>query len=108
MRILKKLTRIASNILNIVPSVIRNMHIPAYCPELCGVKFFDQRGVEVETKKIMAIESAPIVIEDAVEGDEGMVIISVAVADIAMVIDMSIPGSGGACQSVGKGDWACS
>ena len=59
------------------------------------MKDFDQRGVEVETKKVMAIESAPIIIEDEVEVDEAMVIVSVAVADVAIVMDMSILGCGG-------------
>ena len=59
------------------------------------MKDVDQRGVEVETKKVMAIESTPIIVEDAVEVGEAMVIVSVAVADVATVIDMSIQGFGG-------------
>lgn len=66
------------------------MQMPAYSPVLLGVNEVDQRGVRVETKNVIAIDSAPIVIEDELEVDDGIVIVSVAVADIAIVIDMSI------------------
>ncbi|KAJ4372832.1 hypothetical protein N0V86_008198 [Didymella sp. IMI 355093] len=82
--------RIASNSLNIVARAMRNMQIPAYSPVLCGVKDVDQRGVEVETKKVMAIESAPIIICDGVDVDDGIVIVPVVDDDIAIVIDISI------------------
>lgn len=67
------------------------MHIPAYSPVLCGVKDFDQRAVEVETKKVMAIELAPIIM-GVVEVDEGMDMAAVAVAVISIVVDISILG----------------
>jgi len=53
------------------------------------VKDVDQSGVDVDTKKVIAIESAPIiVIEEDV--DVGIDITSVLVADIAVVMDISI------------------
>lgn len=54
------------------------------------MKDFDQRGVEVETKNVMAIDSAPIIVEDAVEVGEPMIRVSVTVADVAIGMDMSI------------------
>lgn len=64
------------------------------------MKDFDQRGVDVETKKVMAIESAPIIIEDEVAVEEAMDMVSVAVADMAIDIDMSMSGS--RCWSLGS------
>lgn len=53
------------------------------------MKDVDQSGVDVDTKKVIAIESAPIiVIEEDV--DVGIDITSVLVADIAVVMDISI------------------
>lgn len=54
------------------------------------MKDFDQRGVEVETKNVMAIDSVPIIVEDAVEVGEPMIRVSVTVADVAIGMDMSI------------------
>lgn len=54
------------------------------------MKDFDHRGVDVETKKVIAIESAPIIIEDEVAVEEAMDMVSVDVADMAIVIDISI------------------
>ena len=69
---------------------IRNMQIPAYSPVLCGVKEFDQRGVDVETKKVIAIESAPIIVVPEVDVDVDIDMISVVVADVVIVIDISV------------------
>ncbi|KAF3042872.1 hypothetical protein E8E12_001624 [Didymella heteroderae] len=50
----------------------------------------------------MAIESPPIIIEDEAEVDDGIVIVSVAVADIAIVIDMSITSHGRVASNVAR------
>lgn len=57
------------------------------------MKDFDQRGVVVEMKNVMAIESASIIIGDEVAVDEAMDMVSVAVGDVVIVIDMSMSGS---------------
>jgi hypothetical protein len=71
-------------------SAMRKTQTPAYSPALCGVKAVDQRGVEVETKKVMAIESAPIIVIPEVGVDVGIDMTSVGVADIIIVIDISM------------------
>ena len=89
--ILKRLDRIASNSRKMVAKNMRNIHIPAYCPVVVGVKANDQRDVLVEVKNTIAIESIPIIIvllDDEV--DIGMEP-SVAVAmDIESVMDPNI------------------
>lgn len=76
-----------------VVSAMRKIQVPAYSPVLCGVKAVDHRGVEVETKKVMAIESAPIIVIPEVIVDVGIDMASVGVADIIIVIDISMPNS---------------
>lgn len=77
-----------------VASAMRNMQIPAYSPVLCGVKAVDQSGVVVETKKVIAIESAPIIVisDDDVEVAIELAIdmVPVVVEVISIVIDISI------------------
>ncbi|KAF2995644.1 hypothetical protein E8E13_000471 [Curvularia kusanoi] len=86
----KKLTRNATNKRNMAASAIKKIQIPAYCPVLWGVNDFDQSGVEVDTKKVIAIVSAPIIVIEVDEVEVGIDIAPVMVADIAVVIDMSI------------------
>ncbi|KAM0250212.1 hypothetical protein ACHAQJ_008705 [Trichoderma viride] len=87
---LYKLNRNASKIRNTTAKVIRNMHAPAYCPVVLGAKADDQRGVFVEVKNAIAMDSMLIVMLDdsmdigpAVE--EGMAMPEVA--SIAMSIN---------------------
>ena len=69
-----------------VESATRKMHTPAYWPELCGVKADDQSGVVVDVKKIISIESMPMVVDMGVDVAAGMVF----VADAPIGIDMDI------------------
>lgn len=71
-------------------SAIKKIQIPAYSPALCGVKDFDQSGVELETKKVIAIVSAPIIVIEDEEAEVGIDMAPVIEADIAVVVDMSI------------------
>ena len=77
----------------------RNMHAPAYCPVVPGVKADDQRGVLVEVKNTMAMDSMPIIVvmsdEDVDMGIEpavevAMDIPDMSVADAGMDIDIEI------------------
>lgn len=87
---LYKLNRNASKTRNTTAKAIRNMHAPAYCPVVLGAKADDQRGVVVEVKNTMDMDSMVIVMLDesmdigpAVE--EGMAMPEVA--SIGMFID---------------------
>lgn len=87
---LYRLNRNASKMRNTTANAIRKMHAPAYCPLVLGAKAEDQRGVFVEVKKTMAMDSMVIVeldgsmdIGPAVE--EGMAMPEVA--SIGMSID---------------------
>jgi hypothetical protein len=88
---LYRLNRNASKMRNTRAKIIRNMHAPAYCPVVLGAKDDDQRGVVVEVKKTMDMDSMVIVmldesmdIEPAVE--EGMAMPVVAPMAMAMSI----------------------
>ncbi|KAK4061719.1 hypothetical protein Trihar35433_9319 [Trichoderma harzianum] len=88
---LYKLNRNASNIRNTTAKAIRKIHAPAYCPVVFGVKADDQRGVLVEVKNAMIMDSMFIVMLDdcmsiGLAVEEGM-----AVAEVAP-IGMSIDG----------------
>lgn len=92
-----KLLRITNIARKMIAKAIRNMHVPAYCPVELGVQDIEKRGVAVEVKKVMAIESIPIIsmldeddigMEPAVEGAIGIAGI-VSVADPA--IDIVVP-----------------
>lgn len=72
------------------------MHVPAYCPVELGIQDKEKRGVAVEVKKTMVIESIPIIsvpdeddigMEPAVEVAMGIVII-VFVAKPGIDIDI--------------------
>jgi hypothetical protein len=41
---------------------IRNMQVPAYCPVELGVQAMEKRGVLVEVKNVIAIESIDIIV----------------------------------------------
>ena len=91
----KKLTRIASKARKIVANAIRKMHVPAYWPVEAGVQAMEKRGVVVEVKNVIAIESMPIIEEESIEDmevEEAMEDISIVeVAAEAMVVVMLIP-----------------
>ena len=89
------LTRNASRSRKMVAKAIRNMHAPAYCPVVVGAKAIDQRGVLVEWKKTIAIESIDIIAIMSGDVVDMGIEPSVAVAmDISLVavpdIDMGI------------------
>lgn len=69
---------------------MRKMQIPAYSPALCGLRDVDQSGVEEDTKKVIAIECAPIIVIEGEVTGVGISVASVVVADIAMVLDISM------------------
>lgn len=54
------------------------------------MKDVDQSGVDVDTKKVIAIESAPIIVIEEKVVDVGIDIASVLVADIAVFVDISM------------------
>lgn len=74
-------------------SAIKKIQIPAYSPALCGVNDFDQSGVELDTKNVIAMASAPIIVIEGEEDEVGIDMSPVIEADIAVVIDMSIMNS---------------
>lgn len=90
----KKLTRKASRSLKIVANAMRKMQIPAYCPAVPGVKCDDQRGVLVDVKNTIAIESIPIIVvmsEDELAEEVAMDIPDiVSVADAVADIDIEL------------------
>lgn len=57
----KKRTRKASRPRKSAANAIKNMHVPAYWPVVVGVHAIEKSGVLVEVKKVMAIESIPII-----------------------------------------------
>lgn len=71
----------------------------AYWPVVLGVQLIEYNDVEVEVKKVMAISSIPIIIEEDIEES---VVVAIDIADVvnaetfiaevavAMVVDMSI------------------
>ncbi|KAG9200517.1 hypothetical protein G6514_006859 [Epicoccum nigrum] len=78
---------------NMAASAIKKIQIPAYSPALCGVNDFDQSGVELETKKVIAMVSAPIIVIEDEDVEVGIDMAPVIEADISEVIDMSIMSS---------------
>lgn len=48
-----------------VAKAIRNMQVPAYCPVVLGVQEDEKRAVFVAVKKVMAIESIPIILDES-------------------------------------------
>jgi len=91
----KKLTRIASKARKIVANAIRKMHVPAYWPVEAGVQAMEKRGVVVEVKNVIAIESIPIIEEEDesmdIDVEEAMDMSIVEVAADAMVVVMLMP-----------------
>lgn len=72
-----------------VAKAIRNMQVPAYCPVELGVHDMEKRGVAVEVKKVIAIESIPIIVmlDDEDMGMEPAVELAMDIADIVLVAD---------------------
>ncbi|KAF5138989.1 hypothetical protein E5D57_002778 [Metarhizium anisopliae] len=61
---LYKLHRNPNKKRNTTAKAMRNMHAPAYWPAVLGVKAEDQRGVLVEAKKTMVMDSMVMVMLD--------------------------------------------
>jgi hypothetical protein len=85
---LKKFTRNVTNARNIAVNAMRNIQAPAYCPVVFGVKADDQRGVVVEVKKTMSIDS-PL---SAIEVDVAIDNVELAV-DVAMSMSIMVGGN---------------
>lgn len=64
------------------------MQVPAYCPDVLGVQDQEKRGVLLEVKKTIAIESIPIIVVP--DGDDvGIELPVEEVIGIDMAIDIS-------------------
>lgn len=48
-----------------VAKAIRNMQVPAYCPVVWGIQEDEKRAVLVEVKKVVAIESIVIILDES-------------------------------------------
>jgi hypothetical protein len=69
-----------------VASAIRNMQVPAYWPAPFGVHAIENRGVEVKMKKVMAMSSMPIMLDD----DMPMVLVELGL-DIPDMVGVGVP-----------------
>lgn len=98
---LYRLNRNASKMRNTTAKAIRKMHAPAYCPLVLGAKAEDQRGVFVEVKNTMAMDSMVIVVSDepmdigpAVEDGIAMPeVASIGMSMMAIVVSVLVPSS---------------
>lgn len=61
-KILNRFTRRASKALNTAARAIKNIHVPAYCPVDFGVHAFENNGVVVAVKNVIAMASIPIIV----------------------------------------------
>ncbi len=94
----KKLVRNASRKRKMKAKAIMKIQVPAYCPVDWGVHAMEKRGVLDEVKKVMAIESMPIIVDELLEDDidddvdmdmSDMVLVAAAAIVVAMLsIDM--------------------
>jgi hypothetical protein len=70
-----------------IAKAIKNMQVPAYCPVELGVHVMENRGVVVDVKKVIAIESIPImVVSDEDIADD----VAIDIADVVLAGDPDI------------------
>jgi hypothetical protein len=84
-RNLKRLRRIASKDRKMVARATKNMQVPAYWPAPFGVHAFENSGVVVEVKKVIAMSSMPIMLED----DMSMELVELAIV-IPDIVDVGV------------------
>ncbi len=73
-----------------VAKKMRNMQVPAYCPVELGAQDEEYKGVLVEVKKVMAIESIPIIIV-LVDDDMAMEVVVELAMDISDMVLVGDP-----------------
>jgi hypothetical protein len=86
-----KLTRTANKARKMAAKAIRNMQVPAYCPIEVGVQAMEKRGVLVEVKNVIAIESIDMnVVPDPDIDIELSVELAMDIADVVVVGDPDV------------------
>lgn len=64
--------------------MIRNMHVPAYCPTVFGAHMAEYTGVVVLVKKVMDIIDADMSVVDEAFVAEDMLLISISISIFAV------------------------
>ncbi|KAF2095959.1 hypothetical protein NA57DRAFT_59022 [Rhizodiscina lignyota] len=84
--------RTANKAQKMVAKAIRNLQVPAYCSVELGVQDEEWRGVLVEVKNVIVIESIPIIIilDDEDMGMELPVELAMDIPDMVFVGDVDI------------------
>lgn len=67
------------------------MQVPAYCPGVLGVHDIENRGVLVEVKNTIAIESIPFIVSDPDDiGIELLSELDIDILDIVLVGELDV------------------
>ena len=75
-------------------NAIKKIHVPAYCPVVCGTQVMVNSGVVEEKKNVIAMAFMPIMVVE-VTGIEELVELAIAIPDIVLeaAIDIDIAGT---------------